>query len=319
MGKALIAIFFSLSAFAADETVEPNNFKSVDHKWLVESVLEFPFYSFYVGAPDVNGVAYLPNFMPRLGPRVIYKDYGALVTFSLPIPKEEVRRRGQSKEETFILNSYWRQNAYDLYYQRIRGFYVDSPFTELSLNKPDRYPQLPDTRVLNMGFNWYYVLNPEKYSLKAAFDQNEFQLSSGGSWVVHPFYTHFEMFLGDRFIPGSSSNMLSQLPNLASGRFDTIGLAAGYGYTYIHSSFFLSAQGVWGPALQVQRIRRSMGNDSEVLSFAAKLNVNGSAGWNRDEYVGGVKVLVDSLWAKILDTQLSSSLVSVQFFFGRRF
>lgn len=318
MGKALILFFFSTCAFAAEDPVQ-SNFKDVDHKWLVESVLEFPFYSFYVGAPDVNGVAYLPNFMPRLGPRIIYKDFGAMVTFSLPIPKEEVRRRGNSKEETFILNSYWRQNALDIYYQSIQGFYVDSPFTELSFNKPERYPQLPDTRVLNMGFNWYYVVTPNRYSLKAAFDQNEFQLTSGGSWVIHPFFTHFEMFLGDRLIPGSSSDMLSQLPNLASGRFDTMGMALGYGYTYIRSHFFLSAQGVWGPAIQVQRIQRSNGNSSEVLSFAAKLNVNGAAGWNHEDYVSGVKVLVDSLWANVIDTQLSSSLVSVQFFLGRRF
>lgn len=295
------------------------NFRSVEQKWLVEGVLVFPFYSFYLGAPDIKGVAYLPNFVPRLGPRVIYKDFGAVMTFALPIPSEEVERRGNSHQDNLIFNSYWRQNAYDIYYQRIRGFYVNSPLTELSTHRPDRYPQLPDTRVLNMGFNWYYVYSPERYSLKAAFDQNEFQLHSGGSWLINPFFTHFEMYLGERFVAGTDSDDISQLPNVASGRFDTVGTAVGYGYTYIHNHFFMTGQAAWGPGVQFQRIQRSDGNDSEVWSFAAKLNINVAGGWNYECYVGGVKVLVDSLWAQVEDTQLSSSLVSVQLFFGQRF
>jgi hypothetical protein len=295
------------------------NFRKVQASWLIEGVLTFPFYSFYLGAPDVKGVAYLPNFAPRLGPRVIYDDLGVMMTFALPIPEREVERRGDSRQDSFIFNSYWRQNAYDVYYQRIRGFYVNSPLTELTANKPDRFPQLPDTRVLNAGFNWYYVFSPGRYSLRAAFDQNEFQLHSGGSWLINPFFTHFEISLGRRFVTGSDPDGLSQLPNVASGRFDTMGAAVGYGYTYIGGHFFVTTQAAWGPGLQFQHVRRADGDDSDMWSFAAKLNVNMAGGWNYEDYVGGMKILVDSLWAEIEDTQVSSSLVSVQLFFGQRF
>lgn len=286
---------------------------------MFQGVLELPFYSFYLGAPSVNGVAYLPNFAPRVGPRLVYKDIGALVTLGLPLPENEKNRRGDSSYTNIILNSYWRQNAMDFYFQRFKGFYVASPLTELSGAKPDRYPQLPDARVFNMGLNWYHVLDPRRYSLKAAFDLTEFQTKSGGSWLYNPYYTHMEMFLGDKFLPGTDPNALSSIPNLAAGRFDTVGCTVGYGYSYIRDRFFAAGQAAWGPGLQMQRFQRSDGNDSEVLGLAAKLNLNIASGWNHETYVGGVKVLVDSLWAKVQDTQVSSSLVSAQFFFGGRF
>src|SRR5262249_37557971 len=155
--------------------------------WRVQGVLEFPIYSFYLGAPAVHGVAYVPNFAPRLGPRILYKDVGATLTLGLPIPDSEQRRRGDSSHTGLVLSSYWRQVAMDVFYHRFRGFYVASPFTELSLHKPERYPQLPDARATTWGVNFYYAVKPSSYSLKAAFELDEFQLKSGGSWIFNPF------------------------------------------------------------------------------------------------------------------------------------
>lgn len=307
-----------LSDFSKDKILEPI-FKEVDRPWMVQGLLEFPFYSFYLGAPAVHGVAYLPNFAPRMGPRILYKDIGATITLGLPIPANEKHRRGDSTHTGLVLSSYWRRNAMDLFYHRFRGFYVSSPFTELSFNKAERYPQLPDARVTTYGINWYYVQDPSRYSLRAAFDLDEFQLKSGGSWIYNPFYNHLEMSVGNEFVPGVGSEAIVQLPNLASGRMDTFGVAVGYGYTYIYHHFFATAQGAIGPGFQWQRIHRNDGNDTEVTTYAAKLNVNLSLGWNYDDYVGGFKTLLDTLWAEVSDTQVYSSLINVQFFLGHRF
>lgn len=321
MGKTLISLLlaaWSAAGFAQSAPAQ-EGFEVNRYPWLVEGVLELPFYSFYLGAPAVKGVAYLPNFAPRLGPRVVYRDVGATLTFSLPIPAAERTRRGDSKASSVIINSYWRQFAFDLYYQRYKGFYASSPWTELSVHKPERYSQMPDAQVINYGANGYIVFDPGRYSLKAAFDQTEFQTASGGSWLVSPFYNHLEMYLGNSFIPGSDPSAFPALPNLASGRFDTLGTGVGYGYTFVRNRFFLTGQAAYGPGFQYQRVRRSDGDRSGVYSLAAKLNVNAAAGWNYPAYAGGVKLLVDSVWARVQDTQVTSSLVSVQFFFGRRF
>ncbi|MGE4132253.1 MAG: DUF4421 family protein [Bdellovibrionales bacterium] len=297
----------------------PELFQPIQHRWSVAGVLDFPIYSFYLGAPDVNGVAYVPNFAPRLGPKVTYKDFGAMVTFGLPLPGVEKKRRGQSSLTSVVFGSYWRGDALDIYYQNIKGFYVASPFTELSFNKPERYPQLPDARVLNFGLNWYHVKNPRQYSLKAAFDLSEKQLKSGGSWVYNPFYNHLEISVGNEFIPGIDNDALVELPNLASARSDTVGMTMGYGQTWIHQRLFASALGGLGPALQYQQFSRADGNNTQKLGFSAKLNINLSAGWNSEDYFLGGKFLLDTLWSQISDVQVWSSLINFQVVFGRRF
>jgi hypothetical protein len=324
VGKIVTFFFILVTASAnadllldKDKVFEPI-FKEVKNPWVVQGVFELPFYSFYLGAPSVHGVAYLPNFAPRVGPRINFKDLGTTLTFALPIPESEKHRRGDSRLLALVLNSYWHENAIDIYFQKFRGFYMSSPFTELSFHKPDRYPQLPDASVINYGFNWYRVVNPTRYSLKAAFDLTEFQTESGGSWIYNPFFNHFEIFLGDKFVAGSA-NETQVPPNLASGRFDTVGAAAGYGYTLIHGRLFATAQGALGPALQFQQLQRSNHSDSVSASFSAKLNVNFSAGWNYDEYMGGVKFLLDTLWAEVQGIQVYSSLINAQVFFGHRF
>lgn len=320
---SLITIGFlsarSLHAEEASIEVPPIDTANEPEKpniWSVQGVIDFPFYSFYLGAPAVNGVAYLPNFSPRIGPRILWNDIGTSLTVALPLPEAEVRRRGESSQAGLIINNYWHQNAADFYYQKFSGFYVSSPFTELKVNKPTVYPQLPDAKAETYGINWYYVFDPDAYSLRAAFDPTQFQLVSGGSWLLAPFYNHLEISLGSRLIPGTDPNGLSSLPNLAAGKFDTLGCGVGYGYNHVSGLFFATLQVASGPALQLQQIERADNNDSEVGSLAIKLNINAVAGWNFQRYVGGIKGLVDLLAARIEDTQLSSSVVGVQIFVG---
>lgn len=285
----------------------------------VIGILDVPAYSFYLGAPSVHGVTYQPNFWPRIGVRLSWREWGTTLTFPLPMPEDEKRRRGDTVQTNIVLNKYWRQNAMDIYYQDFRGFYVSSPGTELSLRKAGRYPQLPDARVRNLGFNWYFAINPEKYSLRAAFSQSERQLESGGSWIWTCYYNHLSINLGANFIPGTGGGGIEGPPNLDSGHFDTAGFGAGYGYTYIRGHLFANAQLVMAPGLQYQFIENRDDNNSNRLTLAFKGNLNTALGWNLEEDVAGIKFLGDSLYSIVGDNQLWSTLFSGQIFYGRRF
>lgn len=294
-------------------------FETFPSVFRIKAIAELPFYSFYLGAPNIKGVAYLPSFGPHAGANVTYKGLGAMATFALPIPETERYRRGTSAQTDLIFSTYWRQHGLDTYYQAFRGFYVSSPFRELSVHKPARYPQLPDAQVKNFGFNWYYSLDPNHYSLRAAFDEGEFQLRSGGSLLFNPFYNHLEISLGSVFLPGIGDNSVQGIPNLASGKIDSLGVSAGYGYSFVFGRYFISGQGAVGPAGQIQNIRPSAGSNEENFSLALKINVNAAAGWNGKEYLLGVKFLLDSLSSRVADTEFASNLISAQAFLGKRF
>lgn len=303
---------------AVPEMIE-DFFKPVPHPWSAQIVFELPTYNFYLGAPSIKGLSYQPNVAPQLGLKLLYKGLGTTLAFSLPIPDNERERRGDSNKTNIIINSYWRENAVDVYYQKFRGFYVASPLTEIDSDKPDRYPQLPDAQVVNYGFNWYHARNPARYSLKAAFSQSEFQTRSGGSYLHNPFYNRLTINLGDRLILGSDPGGLQSIPKLDAGRFHTLGWGFGYGYTHIRNYFFAGALVSLAPALQFQHIEREDARTIDAISWALKGNMNLATGWNYDGYVFGVKILVDSLYARVSGTELWSSLLRGQAFFGTRF
>lgn len=304
---------------AIEPSAPPPAFAQVAEFGLIRGLVEFPVYSFYLGLPDVYGVAYVPNFSTRLGMQVLWKEMGMTLSAALPIPKEELDRRGQSDQFSFLLSRYWRQHGLDVYLQNYRGFYVASPLTEFRLNRPEKYPQLPDAEITNYGFNYYQVLNPERYSLKAAFSQMEKQLVSGGSFLWTFFYNHLQMSRGNKFILGSEPDAIQAPPQLESGIFDTAGLGGGYGHTWLLDPWAVSVQGIAGVGAQHQQISETEDELGSLTTVAVKMNANAAAAYNYKNYSFGGKILLDTLLSDIRGTQVYSTLLNVLFFFGGRF
>lgn len=299
---------------------EHPQFDIFSERGTLRGLVELPTYSFYLGSPDIQGVAYVPNFSPRIGAQASWDDFRITATFALPIPAQEIERRGRTDQQSFLVSRYWRQYALEGYYQHYKGFYVASPSAELSVNKAERYPQLPDAEISNYGVNGYCVVDPDHYSLSAAFSQIEFQAFSGGSWLVNPFYNHLDLTTGNVFVAGSDPNSPQAAPDLKSSRLDTLGLGLGYGYTWVQERKFLVVQGILGLGGQWQQIDGSVGSDfRDRLNAAGKINVNISAGYNGKVYSYGAKLLGDSLFSSVKGTQLYSTLLNAQIFFGGRF
>lgn len=314
-----ILLILAFQAKAGEEEKEIPQFDIFPEQGMARGLLEFPVYSFYLGSPDVNGVAYVPNFSPRLGLSLSWKTVSLKGSVALPLPQNEIDRRGNSEQLSLILNRYWRQYGITAYFQRYKGFYVSSPLTELDFHKPDRYPQLPDATIFNYGMNFYYVIEPEHYSLAAAFNQTEFQAFTGGSWLLTIFYNHLNLDRGNRFVAGSDPNSLQSLPNLESSALDTLGGGFGYGHTWVQERRFIALQALLGAGPQLQKIGESNGDLLREISPAAKVNFIGSAGYNLKTFSYGVELVIDSLFSNVKGVQVSSSLVLGQIFFGGRF
>jgi hypothetical protein len=294
-------------------------FLAFEQKHLFITSLDFSFYSFYLGAPDIYGSSYLPNYAPKLGLQYGYRGYGARIGIPLSPPPDEVDRRGPSKETNYILSRHWRSFGVDLYYQSYKGLYAHKPMADFSSDRPQRFPQLPDAFVSNFGVNAYHVFSPDRYSLEAAFSQSEFQTASGGSWLLSFYYNHVQLSTGDVFIKGTDPTAPNKPPDINSGIFDTLGAGGGYGYAYIKGRGFIAGQGVLGAGLQYQRVSRITEGPTETLSPAINISANISAGINEKTYLWGVRGFWYSLSSRIRELQIASNTVSGQLFFGRRF
>ena len=316
---AILLVALTPHAFAQqpEDATRAAPFEAYPQKWLAQGVLDFSFYSFYLGAPAVRGVAYLPNFSPRVGARLAYKGSGLAVM--LPLPSQDVERRGNSDQLSAILSPHFRDFALNAYYQYYRGFYESSPWTEIDPNKPARYPQLPDTVVQNWGLTTFFALERSHYSLKAAFSQTERQMGTGGSFLVSPFFNSLSIATNGRYVPGSAPDASKTGPNVTAGAFRTLGLGGGYGYAYVRGAWLAALQGILGFGVQHQQIERPEGGLDERISLALRLNASASIGWSWDEHHVGAKALVESLSARVSEQQFASSLVSAQIYYGQRF
>lgn len=294
-------------------------FESFAQRWTLLALGEAPFYSFYLGQPDIQGSAFLPNFHPRLGPSVRYQSLGVTLTLPLPIPAEEEKRRGETDATSLILTPFGRKLGFDIYYQRYRGFYEDQLFNELASDKPERFAQLPDARVENYGINAYYLLSPERYSLAAAFTQSEFQKLGGGSWIIAPFYNHLKINTGDKFVLSSDSTGAQSGPNIKSVVLNTLGAGYGYGHTWVKNRRYLVLQGVLGAGVQYQETGKENSGVVSSFNLALKFNANASAGYNFSGWLTGVRLLADAIQSDDNGVALASSLLSLQAFVGTRF
>ena len=298
---------------------KPEEVKQVDPSlFLIGGLLEFPVYSFYLGSPNIKGKAYVPNVAPRIGPRIMYKKIGLRMTFALPMPSREEERRGSTEQRNTTLSFYWKKHAFDLYYQYFKGFYLGSPLVEIEENKPNRYTQLPDATSKNWGFNWYYNVNPGQFSLNSAFDQSEFTTPSGGSWVLIPFYRHWNISLGDTIFKGSEPDDIDIVPSFSKGTFETAGSSLAHARSWNMNRYYLSTLAGLGPALQFQRyLRDDIENNKWTL--AAKLNLNFSVGWKEKDYTTGAKFILDSIYSRVSQQDVYSSFVSAELFYNQRF
>ena len=293
-------------------------FEVFPDKWRAKVAISAPFYTFYLGQPKVDGVAFLPNFNPELGISIGYKGYGLKMSQPFQIlPDYESSKRGESIKEEYIFSVSLHRFAVDLYSQYYRGFYISTPLTSLNDGQPSRFAQLPDTQVHNAGINIYYSFHRESYSMEAAFSNSEFQFKSGGSPLAHIYLNRLDLNPGSQFIAGSAPGAAVR-PEIFAGTFWSAGAAAGYGYTHSFRRYFLSGQAMVGIGPQYQFLNDKTGSH-ERFSAQVKWNSSIAFGMNRRSSYAGIQALLDSIYGQIQDGQLASSLVSTLIYYGRRF
>jgi hypothetical protein len=319
----ILVVIAAVSAFcrASFSQEEEPRFESVEKTWKLQPFLDFPSYSYYLGAPDVHGHAYVPNFSPRLGLTVGIRQIEVTYASALEMPEEEIQRRGQTEQNSLILQTRWRSMAVDLYVQNYRGLYAGNPLTEVDTQRPKRYTQFPDAAVNNFGINFYYLFSEDKYSFKAAFNQKEIQTQSGGSFFLMPFYNHLDLQTGNRIIVGSDPNSLQVLPKMKSINLKTLGLVYGFGYTWVipNSSWYWVGQAGVGPAVQYQQEMSRQNSETLATALAGKFNFNSALAKNTQDETFGIKIIWDTMYSRLGSLDMYSTVIVGSFFYGYRF
>lgn len=219
------------------------------------------------------------------------------ISFSYAYPFDFLRDKSRGKTKTdldFQIHHYSRKFVFDIYLQKYKGFYAEYD------NKKDQIELCPDLRIKQYSIYGQYILRGNKYSYKAAFDQNEKQLKSAGSFLVGG-NIHYSR------IDSDSSFIFNEKRQLKNFQF---GVNGGYAYTWVISNnWFINLSTSLGI---------NFGSESAQKFGKQKIRVSPtalprlSAGYDRYDWSIGIK-FVSSMTFPLLTENESIILSSGNF------
>lgn len=191
--------------------------------------------NFTVGAEkETPDLVYRPNTSLNMGVGATYRSVTLNLAYGFGLLNKD-DTKGKTRYLDLQSHLYSRSWAIDLSGQFYKGYYLNNRSTGYP-GKADYYVR-PDIGISLLGISAYRIINQDKFSLRAATLQNEWQQKSAGSLLVGA-----EIFYGA--IHGDSSFV----PVLFTDRYDQKGIkkihllkfgpGMGYAYTFVYEKHF---------------------------------------------------------------------------------
>ncbi|MDP1622665.1 MAG: DUF4421 family protein [Bacteroidales bacterium] len=235
----------------------------------------------------ISKIVYRPNVNLRIGIAGFWKWFGLGLSVVNPIYKTDRNVYGKTTTLDLRVNAFGRAIAGEMFLQRYKGYYIASP-----ARQDGTHFIISDMRTFSLGLAGYWIYNAEKFSIRAAFIQNEGQKKSAGSLVVRPAFTYYRISSGHGIIPTEIADAY-QIPAanlITGGKFYSLGLSPGYVYTLIFlKNIYITAALFPGVAAQFSSYTSEFNQYSD-FEFAFQLNGRFALGYNSDKWFLGCSV-----------------------------
>ncbi len=276
--------------------------------------------SLLVNVPDesVSKIVYRPNVNVRVGIAGFWKWFGLGLSINNPFYKPDQDEYGKTRTTDLRVNAFGRQLAGELFLQQYKGFYLSSPL------RPDgSHYIMPDMKTFSIGIAGYYIYNHKKFSIRAAFTQNERQKRSAGSLVVRPAFIYFEISSDQGIIPPEiiESYGIPAAYLVTRGKFYSFGLSPGYAYTFVFLKHFYLT-GALFPGVAAQSATYSNATDEySRFEFSFQLSSRFAVGYNSDKWFlgGSVQTGFHEVPNKLNNALFNYDVAQFRFWGGTRF
>lgn len=184
-------------------------------------------------------IEYRPNTNVNFGVGASYRAFTLNLGVGVPALNRDDSLRGATKYLDAQGNMYGRRFAINLFAQTYRGYYIDQlSFPGFTVDSGyaaalsnDRLR--PDIRQRNFGASVLHIRNNRRFSYRAAFNQDAWQLKSAGSWLLGGNLVYQGMRAERSVIPDAIDS--SWREPLRFRRIDQIelGVMGGYAHTFV--------------------------------------------------------------------------------------
>lgn len=253
------------------------------------------------GLRDTKALIYRPNNKINFGIGASYHALTLNIGVGIPGVNKDQDKRGETHYLDAQANIYTKRWATNLFLQRFQGYYISSHTKpELDWDQDTEFPTRPDLVEYNLGVSTVHIFNNDRFSYRAAFNQDAWQRKSQGSVLVGGYLTYFHLKADSSMVPSRLNDLYDTDLQLRRGGFLDLGPSAGYAYTLvIQQHIFLTGSFVVGGGLSVQRATTAQLDGSELQKNSAGLGWHGQfragAGYNSARYYVGLSFVQENI------------------------
>ena len=182
--------------------------------------------------------------------------------------------------------------AADGFIQQYKGYYMANPSDFITWDN-EYYPKARDLWVFSLGGSVHYIFNSDKLSVKAAYLRNQIQKKSAGSFAAGLFLYKDRVGSEQGFIPPELPIALRQSLDLKEFDAFTIGVSAGYIYTFVlQSNFFLNLSGFPGIGYRRFELKTLDDNHRSINTLGVQLIARSAVGYEFKHFYLGLTMSV---------------------------
>lgn len=213
--------------------------------------------AFTLGARGAErDLTYRPNNRINLGVGASYRALTLNIGFGVPFLNDDDVVRGETRYFDAQANIYTKRQATNLFLQVFSGYYVDTyDLSELNWTPIAIRPYRPDVWQFNFGVSSVRILQSDRFSYRASFNQDAWQRRSAGSWLLGGYATYFAVRADSSLVPSTLAGRFTTDVRLRNGDFMDLGPMGGYACTFVLAEhWFATISGVAGLGLTYQDI-----------------------------------------------------------------
>lgn len=231
----LCLLLLTFDIYAAQEARD-ENIVPAQKKYKIKLFNYSPFDTVGLGNPGGGEVEYTyrTNGGFYYGIDFSTRNIGLKLALKSDISTRDEAVFGETDFAAFSAYFLGKRHSIEGYYDKMKGYYLD----DRGRDRRDSPIQRSDLCVMNAGIYYYYILSPETFSMKAAFNQSEIQKAGGGSFamLVNPNLCTIQA--DSSLIEQEYEDLFEEDSRFRGGRFYSLALLPGYFHTFTWRNFF---------------------------------------------------------------------------------
>ena len=268
--------------------------------------------------PD-GTISLQPNGSGSIGLGFNYKWLGFGFSVGFPASKQSIEEKGETGRFDMQFSYFGKRLAADGFIQQYKGYYMANPSDFITWDN-EYYPKARDLWVFSLGGSVHYIFNSDKLSVKAAYLRNQIQKKSAGSFAAGLFLYKDRVGSEQGFVPPELPIAMQQSLDLKEFDAFTIGVSAGYIYTFVlRNNFFLNISGFPGIGYRRFDLKTLDDNHRSINTLGVQLIARSAVGYEFKHFYMGLtmSVILRNFSYNVSEVNLGTGQVRLTF--GKRF